>query len=114
MQPGAVLVDVAIDQGGCFETSKPTTHANPTYIVDDIVHYCVANMPGAVARTSTYALNAVTLKHAKDIARKGWKQALIDNPHLKNGLNVAEGKLPYAAVGKALKINHVDPDDLLT
>jgi len=113
MQPGAVLVDVAIDQGGCFETSKPTTHANPTYIVDDVVHYCVANMPGAVARTSTYALNAVTLKHAKDIARKGWKQALRDNPHLKNGLNVAEGKITYAAVGEALKMKYVDPDTLL-
>ncbi|NNC37451.1 MAG: alanine dehydrogenase [Acidimicrobiales bacterium] len=113
MQPGAVLVDVAIDQGGCFETSKPTTHADPTYIVDEIVHYCVANMPGAVARTSTYALNAVTLTHAKAIAKKGWKQALIDNPHLKNGLNVAEGKLTYEAVGEALKIKHVDPDTLL-
>jgi len=113
MQPGSVLVDVAIDQGGCFETSKATTHAKPTYIVDDVVHYCVANMPGAVARTSTYALNAVTLGHAKDIARKGWKQALRDNRHLKNGLNVAEGKLTYAAVGEALKIKHVDPDTLL-
>jgi alanine dehydrogenase len=113
MQPGAVLVDVAIDQGGCFETSKPTTHADPTYIVDDIVHYCVANMPGAVARTSTYALNAVTVRHAKDIARKGWKQALRDNPHLKNGLNVAEGKITYAAVGEALKLKHVNVDEVL-
>lgn len=113
MQAGAVLVDVAIDQGGCFETSKATTHAKPTYIVDDIVHYCVANMPGAVARTSTYALNAVTLTHAKAIALKGWKQALIDNPHLKNGLNVAEGKITYAAVGEALGYKYVDADIVL-
>ncbi len=113
MQPGAVLVDVAIDQGGCFETSKATTHADPTYIVDDIVHYCVANMPGAVARTSTYALNAVTLHHAMDIANKGWKQALRDNAHLKNGLNVAEGKLTYAAVGEALGVGYVDADSVL-
>lgn len=113
MQPGAVLVDVAIDQGGCFETSKATTHADPTYIVDGIVHYCVANMPGAVARTSTYALNAVILTHAKAIAVKGWKQALIDNPHLKNGLNVAEGKLTYAAVGEDLGIKYVNADEVL-
>ena len=113
MQPGAVLVDVAIDQGGCFETSKATTHADPTYIIDDIVHYCVANMPGAVARTSTYALNAVTLSHAKAIARKGWKQALLDNKHLKEGLNVAEGKLTYAAVGEALGMVYVEADSVL-
>ena len=113
MQPGAVLVDVAIDQGGCFETSKATTHADPTYIVDDIVHYCVANMPGAVARTSTYALNAVTVTHAKAIATKGWKHALTDNPHLKNGLNVAEGKLTYRAVGEALNMKYINADDVL-
>ncbi|MEE9273114.1 MAG: alanine dehydrogenase [Robiginitomaculum sp.] len=113
MQKGSVLVDVAIDQGGCFSTSKATTHAKPTYIVDNVVHYCVANMPGAVARTSTYALNAVTLTHAKAIARKGWKQALKDNAHLKNGLNVAEGKLTYAAVGKALKIKTVNVNEVL-
>lgn len=114
MQPGAVLVDVAIDQGGCFETSKPTTHADPTYIVDGIVHYCVANMPGAVARTSTYALNAVTLKHAKDIARKGWRAAMSDNPHLKNGLNVANGKLTYGAVGEAQGIKTISADEAIT
>ena len=114
MQKGAVLVDVAIDQGGCFETSHATTHAEPTYIVDDVVHYCVANMPGAVARTSTYALNAVTLTHAKAIARKGWKQALLDNKHLKEGLNVAEGKLTYAAVGQALGMQSVSADSILT
>ena len=108
MMDGSVLVDVAIDQGGCFETSKATTHADPTYIVDGVVHYCVANMPGAVARTSTYALNAATLHHAKQIARKGWKAALKANPHLLNGLNVCEGKLTYAAVGEALGLDYVD------
>lgn len=108
MMDGSVLVDVAIDQGGCFETSKATTHADPTYVVDGVVHYCVANMPGAVARTSTYALNAATLGHAKRIARDGWKTALAADPHLLNGLNVCEGKLTYAAVGEALGIESVD------
>ena len=108
MLDGAVLVDVAIDQGGCFETSKATTHADPTYIIDGVVHYCVANMPGAVARTSTYALNAATLGHAKKIARIGWKAALKADPHLLNGLNVCHGKLTYAAVGEALGIESVD------
>ncbi|MEM9423036.1 MAG: alanine dehydrogenase [Pseudomonadota bacterium] len=102
MQPGAVLADVAIDQGGCFETSKPTTHDDPTYIVDDIVHYCVANMPGAVARTSTYALNNVTLPHALAIADKGWQQALKDNGHLANGLNVWNGHITNDAVAESL------------
>ena len=88
-KPGSVLVDVAIDQGGCAETSKATTHAEPTYVVDGVIHYCVANMPGGVARTSTYALNNVTLPFALAIANKGWKKALADDAHLKNGLNVA-------------------------
>ena len=113
MMDGSVLVDVAIDQGGCFETSKATTHADPTYIVDGVVHYCVANMPGAVARTSTYALNAATLGHAKNIARHGWKKALKADPHLLNGLNVCEGKLTYAAVGEALGIETADPKSCL-
>lgn len=108
MKEGAVLVDVAIDQGGCFETSRPTTHAEPTYIVDGIVHYCVANMPGGVARTSAYALNAATLIHAKRIARSGWKEAMRADPHLLNGLNVCEGKLTYAAVGEAQGLDYVD------
>lgn len=108
MMDGSVLVDVAIDQGGCFETSKPTTHADPTYIIDGVVHYCVANMPGAVARTSTYALNAATLRHAKQIARHGWKQAMKNDPHLLSGLNVCEGKLTYAAVGEAQGLESVD------
>ncbi len=113
MQTGSVLVDVAIDQGGCFETSKPTTHDEPTYEVEGIVHYCVANMPGAVARTSTYALNAATLFHAKRIARLGWKEALATDPHLRAGLNVCEGQLTYAAVGEALGITTVSPEQML-
>lgn len=106
MKKGAVLVDVAIDQGGCFETSKATTHADPTYVVDDIVHYCVANMPGGVARTSTYALNNVTLPHALALADKGWKQALADDAHLANGLNVWDGKVTYEAVARDLGLEY--------
>jgi alanine dehydrogenase len=102
MKQGAVLVDVAIDQGGCFETSHATTHADPTFVVDGIVHYCVANMPGAVARTSTYALNNVTLPHALAIADKGWKAALRDDPHLAEGLNVHAGQVTYEAVAQDL------------
>ena len=102
MKPGAVLVDVAIDQGGCFETSHATTHAEPTYVVDGIVHYCVANMPGAVARTSTYALNNFTLPHALKIADLGWQGALQANPHLAAGLNVHAGKVTYRAVAEEL------------
>ena len=102
MKPGAVLVDVAIDQGGCFETSHATTHQDPTYIVDGVVHYCVANMPGAVARTSTYALNNVTLPHALRIADLGWQEAMRRNAHLAAGLNVHDGKLTYQAVADEL------------
>lgn len=107
MKPGAVLVDVAIDQGGCFETSKATTHAEPTYIVDGVVHYCVANMPGAVARTSTYALNNVTLPHALRIANMGWKAALKADPNLAEGLNVHEGKVTYEAVARELGYDYL-------
>ncbi|GAA0267363.1 alanine dehydrogenase [Alteraurantiacibacter aestuarii] len=102
MRPGAVLVDVAIDQGGCFETSHATTHDDPTYIVDDIVHYCVANMPGAVARTSTYALNNVTLPHALRIADLGWREAMRADPHLAQGLNIHAGRVTYGAVAREL------------
>jgi len=102
MKPGAVVVDVAIDQGGCFETSHPTTHADPTYVVDDVVHYCVANMPGAVARTSTFALNNATLPFTLALADKGWKDALAADPHLRAGLNVYAGKVTYPAVAEAL------------
>ena len=97
MRPGSVLVDVAIDQGGCFETSKATTHQNPTYEVDGIIHYCVANMPGGVARTSTFALTNATLPFAVQLANKGAKQALLDDEHLLNGLNVHAGKITYKA-----------------
>ncbi len=110
MKPGAVLVDVAIDQGGCFETSKATTHADPIYDVDGIMHYCVANMPGAVARTSTIALGNATMPFMLALADKGWKQACQDDPHLLNGLNVHAGQLTYYAVGKALGIDVVSPN----
>jgi alanine dehydrogenase len=113
MMPGSVLVDVAIDQGGCFETSHATTHAEPTYVVDGVVHYCVANMPGAVARTSTYALNNVTLPHALRIADLGWKAALKANPHLAAGLNVHEGKITYEAVARDLGYDYVPVAEVL-
>ncbi|MEM6579147.1 MAG: alanine dehydrogenase, partial [Pseudomonadota bacterium] len=109
MKPGAVLVDVAIDQGGCFETSKATTHADPIYEVDGIMHYCVANMPGAVARTSTIALGNATMPFMLALADKGWQQACRDDPHLLNGLNVHAGQLTYYAVGKALGIDVISP-----
>jgi len=113
MKPGAVLVDVAIDQGGCFETSKPTTHEDPIYEVDGIVHYCVANMPGAVARTSTLALGNATMPYMLALADKGWKTACADDPHLLAGLNTHAGKLTYAAVGEALGIAAITPEAAL-
>jgi alanine dehydrogenase len=113
MKPGAVLVDVAIDQGGCFETSHATTHAEPTYVVDGVVHYCVANMPGAVARTSTYALNNVTLPHALKIADLGWQAALKANPHLAAGLNVSGGKVTYEAVARELGYDYTPVAEVL-
>lgn len=102
MRSGSVMVDVSIDQGGCFETSKPTTHENPTYMVDGVVHYCVTNMPGAVPRTSTVALNNATLPFALALANEGWKKAMRHNHHLLNGLNIANGKITYKAVAEAL------------
>jgi alanine dehydrogenase len=107
MKAGSVLVDISIDQGGCFETSKATTHADPTYVIDDVIHYCVANMPGAVPRTSTFALNNATLPFARKLADLGWKAALRADPHLANGLNVHEGQITNAAVAKELGYNHV-------
>ncbi len=109
MRPGSVVVDVAIDQGGCFESSKPTTHNQPTYVVDNIVHYCVTNMPGGVPRTSTFALNNATLPFVLDLANKGLKQALLDDPHLMNGLNIHRGMLTCAAVAEALGKAYVSP-----
>ena len=113
MKKGAVVVDVAIDQGGCFETSHPTTHAEPTFVVDGVVHYCVANMPGAVARTSTFALNHATIGHALELADKGWQGAMRDSQHLRNGLNVALGKVTYEAVARDLGYDYVKADSLL-
>jgi alanine dehydrogenase len=104
MRPGSVVVDIAIDQGGCFETSHATTHADPVYVVDDVTHYCVANMPGAVARTSTFALNNATLPFAIALANKGAQRACAQDPHLMNGLNIHDGKLTYKAVADALKL----------
>ena len=113
MKPGSALVDVAIDQGGCFETSKATTHEDPIYEVDGVMHYCVANMPGAVARTSTIALGNATMPFMLDLADKGWQQACADDPHLLEGLNVHAGKLTYYAVGKALGIDVTSPQLVL-
>ena len=113
MRAGSVLVDVAIDQGGCFETSKATTHQNPTYEVDGIIHYCVANMPGGVARTSTFALTNATLPFAVQLANKGYKQAMLDDPHLLNGLNVHAGKVTYEAVARDLGYDYVPAAEAL-
>jgi alanine dehydrogenase len=113
MKPGAVLVDVAIDQGGCFETSRATTHQDPIYEVDGIMHYCVANMPGAVARTSTLALGNATLPFLLALADRGWKQACADDVHLMAGLNVHAGKLTYKAVGAALGLPTIAAADAL-
>ena len=114
MRPGSVLVDVAIDQGGCFETSKATTHQNPTYEVDGIIHYCVANMPGGVARTSTFALTNATLPFAVQLANKGYRQAMLDDPHLMNGLNIHAGKVTYEAVARDLGYAYVPAADALS
>jgi alanine dehydrogenase len=109
MQQGAVIVDVAIDQGGCVETIHATTHENPTYVVDGIIHYGVANMPGGVPRTSTLALTNATLPYALQLANKGWKQALRDNPALLKGLNMTEGKVTYPGVAEAFGLKYEDP-----
>jgi alanine dehydrogenase len=113
MKKGSVVVDVAIDQGGCFETSHPTTHADPVYLVDGVTHYCVANMPGGVPRTSTFALNNATLPFVLSLASKGWKRALADDPHLRNGLNIAFGKVTCAPVAEALGYAYADPMTVL-
>ena len=107
MRPGSVLVDIAIDQGGCFETSRPTTHAKPTYVEEGVIHYCVTNMPGAVARTSTFALNNATLPFVIALADKGWRRALRDNPHLSHGLNIESGRVTHAAVAQDLGYDYV-------
>jgi alanine dehydrogenase len=113
MKPGSVIVDVSIDQGGCSETSRPTTHADPTYVVDGVVHYCVTNMPGAVPRTSTYALNNATLPHVLALADRGVREALTRDPQLRAGLNVHQGKVTYREVAEALDYPYVDPLEAL-
>jgi alanine dehydrogenase len=113
MKKGSVLVDVAIDQGGCFETSKATTHGEPTYVVDGVIHYCVANMPGAVAKTSTLALTNATLPYAVQIANKGWKKAMQDNEEIRLGANVIDGKVTYQAVAEAFGMEYTPVDTLI-
>jgi alanine dehydrogenase len=113
MKPGAVMVDIAIDQGGCFETSRPTSHDAPTYVEHGVVHYCVTNMPGAVARTSTIALNNATLPFVLALADKGWVQALTDDPHLRNGLNVCDGRVTYEAVAHDLGLDYAPVETVL-
>ena len=113
MRKGSVMVDIAIDQGGCFETSRPTSHSDPTYVVDDVVHYCVTNMPGAVARTSTFALNNATLPYTLKLANQGWKNALLSDPGFLEGLNVHEGKVTYEAVAEAVGMDYTPREDVL-
>jgi len=113
MKSGSVIVDVAIDQGGCVETSKPTTHANPTYIVDDIVHYCVANMPGGVPRTSTLALNTVTLPFIQNLAANGFNKALKNDKNFMDGLNIYKGSVTYKAIADDLSYEYIDPETLV-
>ncbi len=113
MRKGSVVVDIAIDQGGCFETSHATTHADPVYVVDDVIHYCVANMPGAVARTSTFALNNATLPFGLQIADKGARRAMAEDPNLLNGLNIHDGKVTYKAVADALKLKYIPAQQAL-
>ena len=113
MKRGSVIVDVAIDQGGCVETSKPTTHGDPTYIVDDVVHYCVANMPGGVPRTSTLALNKATLPFLTKLANDGYQKALKDDPNFLAGLNVHKGQVTYKAVADAFGYNYLNADKAL-
>jgi alanine dehydrogenase len=113
MRRGSVIVDVSIDQGGCFETSRPTTHSNPTYVVDGVVHYCVTNMPGAVARTSTFALNNATLPFTLALADKGYRMALMDDGHLRNGLNIMNGAVTYKAVALEHGLEYVTPEKAL-
>ena len=113
MKDGSVIVDVAVDQGGCIETVKPTTHADPIYVVDGVIHYCVANMPGAVPRTSTLALTNATFPYAMNLANKGWKQACEDDPSLALGVNAVGGKLTYAAVAEAFGFDSVPLADVM-
>ena len=113
MRPGSVLVDIAIDQGGCFETSRPTSHSNPTYVEEGVVHYCVTNMPGAVPRTSTYALTNATLPFVMALAEKGWRRAMLDDPCLRDGLNICDCQVTHPAVAQAFGMRHVEAASVL-
>ena len=113
MKRGSVVVDVAIDQGGCIETSKPTTHAEPTYVIDDVIHYCVANMPGGVPRTSTLALNKATLPFLLKLANEGYKKALKSDPNFLEGLNICKGHVTYKAVADVFGHKYFDPNELI-
>jgi alanine dehydrogenase len=113
MRPGSVIVDVAVDQGGCCETTRPTTHATPTFLASGVVHYCVANMPGGVARTSTFALNNATLPYVMALADKGWRRALADDPHFKHGLNVCQGRVTFEAVARDLALDYTPAETCL-
>jgi len=113
MMPGAAIVDIAIDQGGCCETSRPTTHAQPTYVEEGVVHYCVTNMPGAVARTSTLSLNNATLPFVLALAELGWRRAMLADPHLRRGLNVCAGRVTHPAVAQALGLELVSTEQML-
>ena len=113
MKSGSVFVDVAIDQGGCSETSRPTTHDDPTYVVDGVLHYCVTNMPGGVPKTSAYALNNATLPYVLELAEYGFTRSLLRDPHLRNGLNVHNGLITHAAVAESLGLDFVPPEEAL-
>jgi alanine dehydrogenase len=113
MKNGAVLVDVAIDQGGCFETSRPTTHSDPIYTIDGVVHYCVANMPGAVPKTSTIALTNATLPYALEIANKGWKTAVKENSEIKPGVNIVNGQVTYRAIADTFNLTYSPLDEIM-
>src|SRR5262249_13827025 len=113
MKPGSVIVDISIDQGGCAETSRATTHSNPTYVVDGVVHYCVANIPGGVATTSTYALNNVTLPFVLALANKGWRRAMMEDPYLRTGLNVHAGQITHPGVAWSLSKDLLAADSAL-
>ncbi|MBM3211144.1 alanine dehydrogenase, partial [Candidatus Poribacteria bacterium] len=113
MKPGAVIVDVSVDQGGCIETTRPTTHSDPTYVEYGVVHYCVTNIPGAVGRTSSYALCNVTLPYLLDLANKGWKKSLKENLALMKGLNIAQGKVTFQAVAEEFGLEYYAPEKLI-
>lgn len=113
MKPGSVIVDVAVDQGGCIETCKPTTHENPTFVIDNVIHYCVANMPGAVPFTSTIALTNATLPYAVELANKGWEKAVQQNKELKLGLNMVDGLITYKGVADAFNMKYTPVDTIL-